>query len=165
MRVQWRRGDYEISDDPARVDLATVHVWLSTDAYWSVGVPLDIVRRALANSIVFGVYLSGAQVGFARVVSDKASFAWVADVYVSADHRGEGLGKWLMECIKAHPDLQGLRRWLLATRDAHGLYEQFGFITSTTGRLMEIVDLDIYVRGQTTAVAVADPPPDASTNE
>jgi len=146
--VEWRGGDYVISDDPARVDLVTVHQWLSTDAYWSQGVPLDIVRRALANSIVFGIYHDETQVGFARVVSDRASFAWVADVYISPDQRGHGLGKWLMECIKAHPDLQGLRRWLLATRDAHGLYEQFGFITSTSGRLMEIVDLDIYTRGR-----------------
>jgi len=146
--VERRGGDYVSSDDPARVDLATVHQWLSTDAYWSQGVPLDIVRRALANSIVFGIYHDETQVGFARVVSDRASFAWVADVYISPDQRGHGLGKWLMECIKAHPDLQGLRRWLLATRDAHGLYEQFGFITSTSGRLMEIVDLDIYTRGR-----------------
>jgi len=146
--VEWRGGDYVISDDPARVDLVTVQQWLSTDAYWSQGVPLDIVRRALANSIVFGIYHDETQVGFARVVSDRASFAWVADVYISPDQRGHGLGKWLMECIKAHPDLQGLRRWLLATRDAHGLYEQFGFITSTSGRLMEIVDLDIYTRGR-----------------
>jgi len=146
--VEWRGGDYVISDDPARVDLVTVHQWLSTDAYWSQGVPLDIVRRALANSIVFGIYHDETQVGFARVVSDRASFAWVADVYISPDQRGHGLGKLLMECIKAHPDLQGLRRWLLATRDAHGLYEQFGFITSTSGRLMEIVDLDIYTRGR-----------------
>ena len=146
--MEWRGGDYVISDDPARVDLVTVHQWLSTDAYWSQGVPLDIVRRALANSIVFGIYHDETQVGFARVVSDRASFAWVADVYISPDQRGHGLGKWLMECIKAHPDLQGLRRWLLATRDAHGLYEQFGFITSTSGRLMEIVDLDIYTRGR-----------------
>ena len=146
--MESRGGDYVISDDPARVDLVTVHQWLSTDAYWSQGVPLDIVRRALANSIVFGIYHDETQVGFARVVSDRASFAWVADVYISPDQRGHGLGKWLMECIKAHPDLQGLRRWLLATRDAHGLYEQFGFITSTSGRLMEIVDLDIYTRGR-----------------
>ena len=146
--MEWRGGDYVISDDPARVDLVTVHQWLSTDAYWSQGVPLDIVRRALANSIVFGIYHDETQVGFARVVSDRASFAWVADVYISPDQRGHGLGNWLMECIKAHPDLQGLRRWLLATRDAHGLYEQFGFITSTSGRLMEIVDLDIYTRGR-----------------
>jgi GNAT superfamily N-acetyltransferase len=146
--VEWHRGDYVISDDPARIDVATVHEWLSTDAYWSKGVPLDIVRRALANSIVFGIYRADVQVGFARVVSDKASFAWVADVYVSPNERGQGLGKWLMACIKEHPDLQGLRRWLLATSDAHGLYEQFGFVTSTTGRLMEIVDMDIYIRGR-----------------
>ena len=86
------------------------------------------------------------QVGLARVVSDKATFAWLCDVYILPEHRGHGLGKWLVECVKAHPDLHGLRRWLLATRDAHGLYSQFGFVSPTPGRLMEILDPDIYVR-------------------
>ena len=90
-------------------------------------VPRDIVERAIGNSIVFGIYKGGAQVGLARVVSDKATFAWICDVFVLSGHRGQGLGKWLMECAISHPDLQGLRRWMLATRDAHGLYEQYGF--------------------------------------
>src|SRR5687767_778876 len=123
----WTRGEYEISTDPARLDLVLTHSFLSEEAYWSPGVPRDIVERAFGNSIVFGIYKGGAQVGLARVVSDKATFAWICDVFVLAGHRGQGLGKWLMECAISHPDLQGLRRWMLATRDAHGLYEQYGF--------------------------------------
>jgi GNAT superfamily N-acetyltransferase len=150
--VEWRRGDYEISTDPERIDIEAVHAFLSADAYWSPGVPLDVVTRSISGSIVFGVYQAGehasVQVGLARVVSDKATFAWLCDVYILPEHRGHGLGKWLMECVKAHPDLQRLRRWLLATRDAHGLYAQFGFVAPTPGRLMEILDPDIYVRGR-----------------
>lgn len=127
----WTRGEYEISTDPARLDLDLTHRFLSEEAYWSPGVPRDVVERAIANSMVFGAYHSGpggsAQVGLARVVSDKATFAWICDVFVLPEHRGQGLGKWLMECATSHPDLQGLRRWMLATRDAHGLYEQYGF--------------------------------------
>ena len=125
--MEWQRGEYLISSDPARMDIDSVHRFLSDEAYWSPGVPEDVVRRAIAGSIVFGLYHGSEQVGLARVVSDRATFAWLCDVYVLREHRGHGLGKWLMECVKAHPDLQGLRRWLLATRDAHGLYEQFGF--------------------------------------
>jgi len=145
--VEWTRGDYEISTDPDRVDIPAVHRFLSEDAYWSPGVPLDVVRRSIDGSIVFGVYKGGEQVGMARVVTDRATFAWVCDVFVLPAHRGDGLGKWLMECVKSHPDLQGLRRWLLATRDAHGLYAQFGFVDVEPGRLMEIVDRDVYRRG------------------
>lgn len=144
--MEWRRGDYEISDDPARVDVAAVHDFLANDAYWSPGVPLDVVRRAIAGSLVFGLYHGDEQVGFTRVVTDRATFAWICDVYVLEAHRGHGLGKWLIETVKAHPDLQGLRRWLLATSDAHGLYAQFGFVASDPGKLMEIRDIDIYKR-------------------
>lgn len=120
--------DYEISTDPSRLDLARVHRFLSTEAYWSPGVSYELVERSVGNSMPFGVYADdGSQVGFARVVTDRATFAWIADVYVEAEHRGHGLGKRLVEAILAHPDLQGLRRWLLATADAHGLYRQFGF--------------------------------------
>lgn len=154
----WQRGEYEISTDPARVDLAMTHRFLSEQAYWSEGVPLEVVKRAIAGSIVFGAYLNRGgeptgdqltrsnQVGFARVVTDRATFAWIGDVFVLAEHRGDGLGKWLMECIKAHPDLQGLRRWMLATRDAHSLYEQYGFTLVEPGRFMEIRDSDVYKR-------------------
>jgi GNAT superfamily N-acetyltransferase len=125
--MEWRRGEYEISTDPARVDVEAVHAFLSGEAYWSPGVAREIVERAIANSLVFGIYRGSEQVGFARVVTDWATFAWICDVYVLNEHRGAGLGKWLMGVIVEHPDLQGLRRWLLATRDAHGLYAQYGF--------------------------------------
>jgi GNAT superfamily N-acetyltransferase len=144
--MEWQRGEYLISTDPARVDIDSVHRFLSDEAYWSPGVPEDVVRRAIAGSIVFGLYHGSEQVGLARVVSDRATFAWLCDVYVLEEHRGHGLGKWLMECVKAHPDLQGLRRWLLATRDAHGLYKQFGFEPVDPERFMEIRDSDVYKR-------------------
>jgi len=144
--VEWQRGDYEVSTDPERIDIESVHRFLSDEAYWSPGVPEDVVRRAIAGSIVFGLYRGSEQVGLARVVSDRATFAWLCDVYVLKEHRGHGLGKWLMECVKAHPDLQGLRHWLLATRDAHGLYKQFGFEPVDPERFMEIRDPDVYKR-------------------
>ena len=144
--MEWQRGDYEVSTDPARIDIESVHRFLSDEAYWSPGVPQDVVRRAIAGSLVFGLYRGSAQVGLARVVSDRATFAWLCDVYVLEEHRGHGLGKWLMECVKAHPELQGLRRWLLATRDAHGLYKQFGFEPVDPDRFMENRDPDVYKR-------------------
>ena len=144
--MEWQRGEYLISTDPARIDVESVHRFLSDEAYWSPGVPEDVVRRAIAGSIVFGLYHASAQVGLARVVSDRATFAWLCDVYVLGEHRGHGLGKWLMECVKAHPELQGLRRWLLATRDAHGLYKQFGFEPVDPDRFMEVRDPDVYKR-------------------
>lgn len=149
---EWQRGEYEISTDPARVDLAAVHQFLSVESYWATGVPLDVMRRAIEGSMVFGIYKGREQVGFARVVSDKATFAWIGDVYVLDAHRGHGLGKWLMECIVGHPELHGLRRWMLATRDAHGLYAQTGFTPlSDPGRFMERWDREIYKRGQPAA--------------
>jgi GNAT superfamily N-acetyltransferase len=143
----WRYGDFEISTDPKRVDLPVVHQFLSAEAYWSPAVPMEIVRRAIEGSIVFGVYKGTEQVGLARVVSDRATFAWVCDVFILDAYRGLGLGKWLMECIAAHPELQGLRRWMLATRDAHGLYRQTGFTElADPARFMERWDPEIYKR-------------------
>jgi GNAT superfamily N-acetyltransferase len=118
---------YAISTDPARLDREAIHRYLSTEAYWSPGVPRETVERSIDNSLVFGLYDGAAQVGFARVVTDRATFGWIADVYVLAEHRGKGLGKRLVEAILAHPDLQGVRRLLLATADAHGLYRRYGF--------------------------------------
>ena len=140
------RGAYRISDLRAELDLAAVHAWL-TQSYWSPGIPITIVQRAIENSLCFGLYHEGRQIGFARVVSDFATFGYLCDVYVLEDHRGQGLGKWLMQCIMQHPGLQGLRRFMLATRDAHGLYEQFEFSAlGNPGRLMEIVKPDIYLQ-------------------
>ncbi|MCK9686321.1 GNAT family N-acetyltransferase [Scleromatobacter humisilvae] len=129
---------YDISTDPSRLQLEAIHATL-TRSYWSPGVPMEVVARAIANSMCFGLYLGDAQVGFARVVTDKASFAYLADVYVLEAHRGQGLSKRLVETILAHPELQGLRRFLLATKDAHGLYAQYGFKPlAAPDRMMEI---------------------------
>ncbi len=109
----------EISTDPTRLDIDLIHRFLSEEAYWSLGVGREVVERALANSLCFGAYVDGQQVGLARVVTDRATFAWVADVFVVAEHRGQGDGKHLMQAILDHPDLHDLRRIVLATRDAH----------------------------------------------
>ena len=119
---------YEISTARERIDVGVVHRYLSEDAYWSPGVARAVVERAIANSLCFGLYdPEGAQAGFARAVTDRATFAYLADVFVLEGHRGRGLGAWLVETVLAHPDLQGLRRIELATVDAHALYERFGF--------------------------------------
>jgi len=127
--VERRRDDgYVVSTDAGRLDLGVVHRYLSEEAYWSPGIPRETVERAVEHSISFGLYApGGAQVGFARVVTDRATFGFLADVFVLAPHRGRQLGVFLVETALDHPDLQGLRRILLATEDAHGLYERFGF--------------------------------------
>jgi GNAT superfamily N-acetyltransferase len=136
---------YAFTSDTAKVDVALVHRWLSEESYWAKGIPLDIVKRSIANSICFSIlHETEGQVGFARVITDRASFAYLADVFVLTPHRGKGLSKRLMTFIQAHPDLQGLRRWLLATRDAHTLYAQFGFVAPVPGRLMERVNPRVY---------------------
>jgi len=137
---------YEISVDPARLDLAVIYRYLSEEAYWSPGIPREIVERAVANSLCFGVYTAaGAQVGFARLITDRATYAYLADVFVLSEYRGQGLSKRLMEAIIAHPELQGLRRWMLATRDAHGLYAKTGWTpVKDPARLMERVLVDPY---------------------
>jgi len=127
MPDEWRKGEYVISTDPARLNVTLIHEYLSTVSYWAIGRPRETVERSIANSLPFGVYKGTEQVGFARVVTDYATFVWLADVFVLPVHQGHGLGKWLMEVITGHPRLQGLRRWLLGTRDAHGLYAKYGF--------------------------------------
>ena len=123
---EWWRGAYLMTTDKARMDLEMIHSFLKS-SYWASGVPEETVRRSVENSLTFGVFEGGEQVGFARVVTDHATFAYLADVFVLRGHRGRGLGKWMMEIILSQPDLQGLRRWMLATRDAHGLYRRYGF--------------------------------------
>jgi len=147
MTREWTRGAYVISTDPRRLDLAIVHAFLAR-AYWSVGLPRAVLERAVENSLVLGLYSPSGQVGFARVVTDCATFAYLADVFVLEECRGRGLGKWLVEVAVTLPELQGLRRWLLATADAHDLYRQFGFTDAEPGRLMEIVDPDVYTRAR-----------------
>ncbi|MBA2703922.1 MAG: GNAT family N-acetyltransferase [Blastocatellia bacterium] len=128
MVESWERGEYFITTDRLRLNVALIHKFLSTETYWAVGRSVAVVKRSLDNSLCFGIYRETEQVGFARVVTDFATFAWLADVFVVPEHRGRGLAKWLMAVILAHPELQGFRRWVLATKDAHSLYAQFGFI-------------------------------------
>ena len=138
------RGEYEITTDPRRLDVAAVHAYL-TQSYWSPGIPRAMVERTIANSLCFGLYCGAEQVGFARVVTDRATFAYLADVFILDPHRGKGLSKWLMAFIKGHEDLQGLRRFMLATKDAHGLYRQFGFTElANPSRMMEILQPNVY---------------------
>ena len=138
---------YEISTDSARLDVDAIHAFL-TRSYWSPGIPRATVARAIANSLCFGAFWQGQQVGFARVVTDRTTFAYLCDVYVLEAHRGHGLAKQLMDRVMKHPDLQGLRRMMLATLDAHGLYAQFGFTAlSAPDRIMEVLKPDVYSKG------------------
>ncbi len=123
------RGDFELDTARERVPVETVHRWLADESYWAKGIPLETVRASIENALPFAIYetSSGEIVAFLRVITDYATFAYVGDVFVRTDRRGRGLSKWLMEAIAAHPDLQGFRRWILATRDAHGLYLQNGY--------------------------------------
>jgi len=125
--MKQRKGDYELDTDKRRLDLSVIHRFLYEESYWAKSRTMEQTLTAIENSLCFGVYRGREQVGFARVISDKATFAYIGDVFILEQHRGKGLGKWLMETIVAQPDMQGLRRWTLATHDAHGLYEQYGF--------------------------------------
>lgn len=121
-----RQGDFLISTDKARLDIAVIHGFLKT-AYWATNISLPIVEKALENSVCFGLYHQRQQIGFARVITDYATFAYLDDVFVLEAHRGQGLGKWLLNCVRSHPQIVGLRRWVLLTRDAQELYRKFGF--------------------------------------
>ncbi len=143
-----QQAGFVISTDKRRLDRKLIHRFL-TNCYWAKGIPRDAVDRSIENSLCFGVYRSRQQVGFARVISDFATYAYIGDVFVLDNFRGRGLGKLLMKEIMQHPDLQGLRRWSLATRDAHGLYAQFGFQpVKSPERHMEIFDRGVYLGGK-----------------
>jgi GNAT superfamily N-acetyltransferase len=148
MTFETTEDAYTISDDPTRFDLARAHAWISTGSYWGEGIPFATFAKSCANSLTLGVYRNDDDmIAMARVVTDRATFGWLCDVFVDDACRGLGLGKRIMAYFKAHPDLQGFRRMHLATRDAHGLYEQFGFGPLTAAdRWMEIRDLDVYRR-------------------
>lgn len=143
--VEYRQGDFVISTDRARLDLGVIHGFL-TDCYWAKGIPREVVEWSIEHSLCFGVYDAKArQVGFARVISDFATIAYLGDVFVLESHRGQGLGKWLMRCIMQHPALQNLRRWILLTRDAHGLYSQVGFTPISSPEIyMELHQPNVY---------------------
>ena len=143
---EMNREKFCISTDRARLDIAAMHSYLSR-AYWSEGIPIETIRKAVEGSLCFGLFDGSRQIGLARVITDKATFAYLCDVYVLEEYRGQGLGKWLMEAVRSHPDLQNLRRFILLTRDAHGLYEKFGFTPpKNPTRYMEIAPPDIYKR-------------------
>lgn len=149
MSYEWQRGDYTISTNKQRLDINVIHGFL-TRAYWSTGIPRETVEQALKHSLSFGLYKGQEQIGLARLVTDYTTFAYLADVFILEPYRGQGLSKWLLEVITTHPELQGLRRWLLATKDAHGLYKQSGFVPlRNPERFMEIQDPDIYIRSNT----------------
>jgi protein-tyrosine-phosphatase/GNAT superfamily N-acetyltransferase len=153
--IERGRGNAVVSTDPARLDMDVIYGFLSS-AYWCEGIPRETLERAIRNSICFGVYVDSAQVGFARVITDRATFGYLGDVFILESHRGRGLSKLLMETVMSHPDLQGLRRFSLATRDAHGLYAQFGFKPPRMPqRLMEILDPGVYPRPRTESAPAA----------
>lgn len=142
--MEIRRGKFTISTDPARLDVQAVHAYL-TRSYWAEGIPLQTVAKSIRGSLCFGLFDGSRQIGFARVITDNATFAYLCDVYVLPDYRGQGSGKWLIEAVSSHPDLQGLRRFVLVTRDAHGLYAKFGFTPlKHATRYMEIARPGIY---------------------
>ncbi|NWJ44487.1 MAG: GNAT family N-acetyltransferase [Chloroflexi bacterium] len=144
MFQEYHNGEYIISTDPAKQDAVAIQAYLSR-SYWAEGIPLEIVEKSLLNSLCFGLFHNKLQVGLARVITDRATYAYLGDVYVLEEHRGKGLSKWLLECVVSHPDLQGLRRFSLATRDAHSLYQRYGFTPlKVPDRMMEITRPDIY---------------------
>lgn len=126
--MEWKKNGYTISTDKRRLDLKVIQHFLNEESYWAQGRSAKTIGRSVKHSVAFGIYFRRKQVGFARVVTDFATFAWIGDVFVIKEHRGKGLSKWLMEVMLAHPRLQRFRRWLLATKDAQGLYQQFGFV-------------------------------------
>lgn len=152
---EWHKDEYRISTDMSLLDVAEIHDYLSNHSYWANGIPLSVLQKSIQHSICFGLFINDEfsksikQIGFARVVSDHATFAYLGDVYVRAHYRGIGLSKWLMECVLAHPELQGLRRFCLATKDAQSLYSRYGFeVLKQPENWMEIKIADIYKKSE-----------------
>lgn len=125
--LEFQSGEFAVSTDPARLDLVAIHDYLSNRSYWVPGIPFSLVEKAAQHSLNFGLYAQDQQIGYARVLTDYVRFAYLMDVFVLEEYRGRGLGKWLMDCVMGHPDLQEVRRWMLATWDAHELYARYGF--------------------------------------
>ena len=144
--MDFTKDGFVISTEKEKMDIDLIHSFL-TRTYWAEGISKEIIRRSIEGSLCFGVFENDQQVGFARMITDKATFAYLADVFIIEEYRGRGLSKWLMEVIMSDPDLQGLRRMILATKDAHGLYKQFGFAPLiNVDRWMQILDQDVYKR-------------------
>ena len=164
--MRWQRDGFAIDTDPARLDVDVIHAFLAA-SYWAEGIPRAVVERSIAGALCFGIYdqrdaARPRLAGFARVVTDRATVAYLGDVFVLEEYRGRGLSSWLMECIDAHPDLQGLRRWVLLTRDAHGLYRKFGWTSiAKPDRYMERWDPAAYKPKGVPAASHADTEPRA----
>jgi len=152
MTLSAQREGFSVSTDPGRLDVTAIHQFLSQDSYWSKGIPRPVLEKALQHSLCFGLYEGARQIGLARVITDRATYFYLCDVYVLESHRGRGLGRWLIECVVGHPELQGMRRMsLVVTLDAHALYAQFGFVPpAKPERYMEKLEPDIYSRGIST---------------
>ena len=145
--VEYTRDNLLFSTNKEMIDIIAVHHYLSEESYWAKGIPFERVELSIRNSLCAGIYDEGKQVAFARVITDCASFAYLCDVFVLKQYQGKGLGKWLLESIHSLPELQGLRRWMLATRDAHGLYRQFGWQhlqEEQVSRFMQLHNPDVY---------------------
>lgn len=139
------KGDFTITTDQKDFDFEMLFQYLSKESYWAEGIPMSVLKKAVSNSMSFALFFKNEQIGFARVITDYSTFGYLADVFIIHEYRGQGLSRWLMDYISAHPELQGFRRWLLATRDAHGLYAKYGFTPlSKPERMMEITRPDIY---------------------
>jgi GNAT superfamily N-acetyltransferase len=150
MHQIYQRPPYFIYTDPDKADAEAIFQYLSKESYWAENIPFETVVKSVRNSLCFSLYANEKQIGLARVITDKTTFAYLCDVYVLPEFRGQGLSKWLMECVQSHPDLQNLRRFMLATKDAHSLYAQFGFKpTAAPERLMEIVNREVYKGSET----------------
>jgi len=136
--MNWSKAEFTVSDRKEDMDVTMIHGFLTT-SYWAKGIDKSTIERAIANSLCLGVFHNGKQIGFGRAITDRSTFAYLADVFILEEYRGRGLGKWLVDCFLEHEELQGLRRWLLATLDAHGLYRQKGFVPlQEPQRFMEI---------------------------
>ena len=125
--MNWQKESFQITTDKTRLDIGYIHHYLSNESYWSPGIPREIVQKAIEGSLCFGLFDGTEPIGFGRVITDSATFAYLADVFVAENYRGRGLGKWLISVILNHPDLQSIRSWMLMTRDAHSLYSGYGF--------------------------------------
>lgn len=145
MYQEYFNGPFHISTNPAKLQLNVIHKYLAQESYWAQNIPEAIVVKASQNSLNFGLYQNEEQIGYARVISDFATFAYLCDVFVLPEHQGQGLSKWMMQSVLAHPDLQGLRRMMLMTKDAHGLYAQFNFTPlADASKCMEMTKPGIY---------------------
>jgi GNAT superfamily N-acetyltransferase len=143
--IQWKRDEFEVTTDRTRLEIQIIHDFLALESEWARGIAPEIVERSIEGSLCFGLFHRNRQVGFARVITDSATIAYLGDVFVLKNYRGRGLARWLMDCIVAHPDLQGLRRWILVTADAHDLYRKYGFKPlARPESFMELHDADVY---------------------